>query len=386
MSARRIAVLYGTRPEAIKVAPVVRALRSCSSTDCLVISTGQHRGMLAHTGTSLDDVAAHDLDVFEPGQSPNMIMSKVLSRLDPLLKQLAPDVLLVQGDTSSAAAGGVSAFNCAIPLVHLEAGLRTGDMASPFPEEGNRRLLGQLASLHLATTVQAQNNLLAEGVAQKKIRVVGNTVVDALSDALEQSASFSDPAVAEVCGAAPDLVTITTHRRENWGEGIIGIGGAVRMLASRLPDHVFVLPLHANPIVRAPLTALLGEVKNVILTEPMGYVEFAHLMARSKAVLTDSGGVQEEASSLGKPLFVLRESTERPEVLTGGSGRLVGTEAERVVESVLSVLSDEVGYEEMVRSANPYPPGRAAPRVVSAIAEVLGGLPDPTAHGGVPCW
>jgi UDP-N-acetylglucosamine 2-epimerase (non-hydrolysing) len=375
----RILTIYGTRPEAIKVAPVIRAIEEHPDLESVTLVTGQHREMLDQVNEIFGIEPHHDLDVFAHGQTLNGLMAKVFDRLDPLLDAVAPDAVVVQGDTSTVAAASVAAFYRKIPVVHLEAGLRSGNIHSPFPEEANRRLTSQMAALHLAPTCTSFDNLVAEGLDPSTIAVTGNTVIDALLHTVRQDIPFSDARLLEAERAERPVLLVTTHRRENWGGAMEGVGRALRRLALSYPHFLVVLPVHRNPIVREAVLPYLEKIDNVLVTEPMVYGEFTRLMARSTIVLTDSGGVQEEAPSLGKPVLVMRENTERPEAVDAGTVRLIGTDEERIVAEVSRLVDDAGAYAAMANAVNPYGDGHAAARSVAAIAAFFGlgeRLPD----------
>lgn len=367
-----VMVVYGTRPEAIKVAPVIRELQSSRSLRPVCVVTGQHREMLDQVNRVFDISPDADLDLMEPGQTLNGIAARVFELLDAELLRYRPAAVLVQGDTTTVMAAGIAAFNRSIPLVHLEAGLRSRNLASPFPEEGNRRLVSQVASLHLAPTEQARKNLLEDGVREPAIAITGNTVIDALHWAVAQPVSFSDPLLASVFETNRPMLLLTAHRRENLGERMKEIGVAIRDIARTYPELLIVWPAHKNPHVREALLPYIGDVGNVITTEPVGYHEFTHLLRRTKIVLTDSGGLQEEAPSLGKPVLVLRDNTERPEAVEAGTAKLVGTEPERIKSAVNELLESPTLYDKMAGATNPFGDGRAAPRCVTAIEELIG--------------
>jgi UDP-N-acetylglucosamine 2-epimerase (non-hydrolysing) len=364
-------VVYGTRPEAIKLAPVVHALEAAEDLEPVVVVTGQHREMLDQVNRFFGITPGVDLDLMSHGASPNAIARRVLREMELLLEQQRPDALVVQGDTTSAFAASLAGFLAGVPVVHVEAGLRTGDLGSPFPEEANRRLTAVVASLHLAPTARARDNLLSEGIAPDTIVVTGNTVVDALQWAVRRPVVFSDDRLAGL-GRARGVVLVTTHRRESWGtpmqEAMRGVGDVARAH----PELDFLLPLHRNPVVRDVVLPAFTGAANVILTEPLAYAEFAHVMNRAVLVITDSGGVQEEAPSLGKPVLVLRETTERPEGVEAGVVRLVGTDRGRVAHEVGRLLSDPAAYADMARAVNPYGDGRAAARSLMALQALLG--------------
>ncbi|WP_029288107.1 non-hydrolyzing UDP-N-acetylglucosamine 2-epimerase [Cellulomonas sp. HZM] len=364
--------VYGTRPEAIKMAPIVAALESDPRLDCTVVVTGQHRAMLDQVNEVFGITPAHDLDIFAHGQGLEAVTSRTLERLTPVLRDERPDVVVVQGDTTSAFAAGLAAFYLKIPVVHVEAGLRTATIWSPFPEEGNRRLLSHITSLHLAPTAGSRDNLLREGVDPTTVVVTGNSVIDALLSTAKVERPVVDPILAAADLDGRRVVLVTSHRRESWGEPMRSTARALARLATTEPEVVFVLPLHANPLVREIFVPALSELPNVLLTEPLGYTDFAQLTARSTLVVTDSGGVQEEAPSLGKPVLVLREDTERPEAITAGTATLIGTDEERVVNEVGKLLHDASHYAAMANAVNPYGDGRAAERSVAAIAAMLG--------------
>ncbi|MFJ3404439.1 non-hydrolyzing UDP-N-acetylglucosamine 2-epimerase [Promicromonospora sp. NPDC090134] len=373
--------VYGTRPEAIKVAPVITALEADDRFDSVTVVTGQHREMLDQVNEVFGIVPDHDLDVMSHGQTLGQIFARVMSRLDPILEARRPDVVLVQGDTSTSTAAALAAFYRRIPVVHLEAGLRSGDIMSPFPEEANRKITSQIASLHLAPTLRSLANLVAEGVKLEDIAVTGNTVIDALYLAVERRTAFTDAAVERVAASGRRIVLVTTHRRENWGAAMEGVGRALARIARRFPGTEIVLPVHRNPVVRDAVLPHLDGLANVTVTEPLGYGEFTHLLSLSTLVLTDSGGLQEEAPSLGKPVLVMRDNTERPEAVEAGTARLIGTDEERIVAEVNRLLTNDTAYAAMAQAINPYGDGRSASRVLDATARMLapelpGLLPD----------
>lgn len=374
--------VYGTRPEAIKMAPIVKALEASDIIDVHVVVTGQHREMLAQVNETFGITPAEDLDIFAHGQGIEAVTSRTLERLTPILKAQKPDLVISQGDTTSAFAAGLAAFYQQIPVVHVEAGLRTPSIWSPFPEEGNRRLLTRISSLHLAPTSGSRDNLVAEGVDPATIAVTGNTVIDAFLSVAQTERAFETPELAGVGNDGRRIVLVTSHRRESWGDPMRRSASALRRLALQEPDVLFVLPMHANPLVREIFRPALEDLPNVLLTEPLGYTDFARLTALSTLVVTDSGGVQEEAPSLGKPVLVLREDTERPEAVTAGTARLIGTDEELIVSEVTALLHDTARYEEMANAVNPYGDGKAGARTVAAIEAFFGlgeRLPDFTA-------
>lgn len=372
---KKIMPVYGTRPEAIKVAPIIKALQDADDFDCVVTVTGQHREMLDQVNELFDITPDHDLNIIQPRQTLNMVMAKTIDGLDSILEQEQPDAVVVQGDTTTSTAGAIAAFNRGIPVVHVEAGLRSFNIFSPFPEEANRKMTSQISSLHLAPTSVSKANLLREAVNEDDVYVSGNTVIDALLDVVDKKVPFEDPALQDVqkaVEAGQKLVLVTTHRRENQGDAMRGVGRALARLSETHPDVLFVLPAHKNPVVREAILPFLEGKTNVVVTEPVAYGQFTHLISLADVVLTDSGGVQEEAPGLGKPVLVMRENTERPEAVTAGTVRLIGTDEERVYSEVTELLTDDAAYERMSNAVNPYGDGKAARRTLSAIRELLG--------------
>lgn len=372
----KVVVVFGTRPEAIKMAPVVRALRRDPAFACQVCVTAQHRALLDQVLEVLAVPADCDLDIMTPDQDLPEITHRVLMGLRDCLRAERPQWVLVHGDTTTSFAAALAAFYARVPVAHVEAGLRTGRRDVPFPEEMNRRLTGALADLHFAPTATARDNLLREGVARSDIVVTGNTAIDALWLALAVAREGGE---ARLFSPGRRGILVTAHRREAFGPGIRAICRAVRRLALR-PDVHVVYPVHPNPQVRGPVRESLAELPNVTLLEPQGYLAFVRLMADAHLILTDSGGVQEEAPSLGKPVLVLRECTERPEAVAAGTVRLVGTDEESIVAAAERLLEDEREYARMARAVNPYGDGRAAPRIVAALRRRAGLPPlDPAA-------
>ncbi|MGP5600647.1 non-hydrolyzing UDP-N-acetylglucosamine 2-epimerase [Glutamicibacter arilaitensis] len=369
---KKIMPIYGTRPEAIKVAPIVRAFQDSELFDCVVTVTGQHREMLDQVNALFDITPDYDLDIIEPRQTLNGVLTKTIRGLDEVLEREKPDAVIVQGDTTTSTAGALAAFYRGIPVVHAEAGLRSHDLYSPFPEEANRKLTSQLAALHLAPTRVSRNNLVRENLNGNDIVVTGNTVIDALLNVVEKQIAFEDPKLEELVASGKRIVLVTTHRRENQGEPMRQIARALARLAQVEPTVEFVLPMHRNPVVREALLPSIEGVENITLTEPLRYGEFTRMLDASNVVLTDSGGVQEEAPSLGKPVLVMRENTERPEAVSAGTVRLIGTDEQRIVDSVSQLLNNSTAYAEMANAVNPYGDGLAAERTVAAIAELLG--------------
>ncbi|MDK6806999.1 UDP-N-acetylglucosamine 2-epimerase (non-hydrolyzing) [Corynebacterium aurimucosum] len=378
MSKPKIMTVYGTRPEAIKVAPVIKALEKDERFESVAVSTGQHKEMLEQVNTMFGIEPKLDLHLMKPGQGLNEIVSRALMGLDEIIDAEQPDVIISQGDTSTAMAAALAGFHRGVKIVHLEAGLRTGDIHSPFPEEANRKLIGQVAELHLAPTAGSMENLRRENVRSKDIAVTGNTVIDALLEAASWDTEFEDPALQEAAESGKRLVVVTTHRRENL-EAMKEIGGAVKDLAEAYPDINFVLPLHLNPKVREAVLPEVESLSNVIITDPLPYDQFTKLLDRATIILTDSGGVQEEAPALGKPVLVMRQNTERPEAVVAGTVKLVGTNRSLIVAEAKLLLDDDAAYHSMANAVNPYGDGKGAERSVAAIAEMLGvgeRLPD----------
>ena len=371
-SPKRVMVVFGTRPEAIKVAPVIQALAKAAWSEPVVAVTAQHRRILDQVLELFDIRPDHDLDIIQPGQTLTDITVGGLHGLGPALAEADPDLVMVQGDTTTTFAGALAAFYQKVPVAHLEAGLRTGNVLSPYPEEMNRRLTSQLASLHLAPTPASRANLLAEGVNPASVVVTGNTVIDALHWTVGRRVPYSDPALASLDDDPRRVLLVTAHRRESWGQPMAAIGAALAALARTEPDLLIVLPIHPNPVVRETILPAVADQPNVRVVEPLAYGEFARLLHRAALVLTDSGGVQEEAPSLGKPVLVMRDTTERPEAVAAGTARLVGTDRDAIVANVRRLLHDPAAYTRMATAVNPYGDGRAAERTCQALARFLG--------------
>jgi len=379
---RNILVFMGTRPEAVKLAPVVAALREAGDFRCTVVATGQHKEMFRQVADTFGFAVDADLDVMRPNQSLAGLTARLIDGIDGWLDAAKPDMALVQGDTTTVLAASLACFYRRIPIGHVEAGLRTGNIWSPFPEEANRKLATPLVALHFAPTEAARASLLREGVAEDTISVTGNTVIDALR--IEVARQTNDPAIR--AGIDADLgrelgadwakwptVLVTGHRRENFGDGIEQICKAIATLAGRFPDHRFVYPVHLNPNVLTHVNRLLGGLSNVRLIAPQNYRNFVALMTRCRLVLTDSGGVQEEAPSLGKPVLVMRDTTERPEGVAAGTALLTGPNASTIVEHASRLLRDEASYRSMATAKNPYGDGYAAERILQRIRGFFSG-------------
>lgn len=362
---RKIMVVYGTRPEAVKMAPLIDELTRSRHCTPIVAVTGQHREMLDQVNQLFGIRPDHDLDIITQSQTLESITARVLSGVSSVIEAEAPDALVVQGDTTTCFAAALASFYRKVPLIHLEAGLRTGDRHNPFPEEINRRLTSQLAVLHLAPTRTSKANLLNDGIAERDIVVTGNTVIDALLHVSSRHAGADNPDVERI--AEQRCVLITAHRRESWGEPMAQTARAIARLARAFPDVVFLLPAHLNPVVREVLLPPLVGLENMVVTRPLDYPDFVKAMAGCSIVLTDSGGVQEEAPTFGKPVLVMRDTTERPEAVAAGTVQLVGTSEDRIFNAVNRLLTDQNAYQAMARAVNPYGDGQAAARSVRAI-------------------
>jgi UDP-N-acetylglucosamine 2-epimerase (non-hydrolysing) len=369
---KRVMLVFGTRPEAIKMAPVVRALEESPHHEPVVVVTAQHREMLDQVLDLFGITPDHDLDLSSPRQGLGALTSRAVDRLGPVVEAERPDALVVQGDTTTTFTGALAGFYSQVPVVHMEAGLRTNDVHNPFPEEMNRRLVTRLAAMHLAATPVARENLLAEGVSPADVHVTGNTVIDALLWAVEQERPVEDPLLARAELHDGPVLLWTSHRRESWGEPMARVGRAVARIAAAEPGLLVVLPAHRNPTVREALAPTVSGVPNVVVGEPVDYWSFARLMRRATLLLTDSGGVQEEGPSLGKPVLVTRDTTERPEALEAGVGELVGTDQELIVRRVRHLLHDPAEYARMATAVTPYGDGRATRRTVQAVDRLLG--------------
>ena len=365
---RRVMLVYGTRPEAIKMAPVVRELHDSPHFAPLVVLTGQHASMLDQVNADFGITAHHNLEIMAVGQSLQHITSRSLDGVSRLIATERPDVVMVQGDTTSALAAALAAFYAQVPVAHLEAGLRTEDIYSPYPEEMNRRLTTRLASLHLVPTPASRANLLRENVDRNSVLVTGNTVIDSLLWTVRQGRQFTNPRLREIERTGGPVLLVTAHRRESWGDPMRSVAEALVEISRRMPELHIVLPAHRNPVVREVLLPIVERSRNIDVLDPLPYPDFTRLMWMSSVVLTDSGGVQEEAPSLGKPVLVMRESTERPEGIAAGTARLVGTSAEVIVDSVESLIRNKTAYRAMARACNPYGDGQAARRSVEALA------------------
>lgn len=363
----KVLQVFGTRPEAIKMAPVVRALNNADGIDNKVCVTAQHRDMLDQVLNFFSITPDYDLDLMQAGQTLADVTSRIITGLTKVLEKEKPDLILVHGDTNTTFSASLAAFYQKIPVGHVEAGLRTGDIYSPWPEEANRKLTSTLASFHFAPTIKARSNLLVEGVDEKRIFVTGNTVVDGLLLALDMLRN--DPAKHEqllkqfsFLNADKKLILVTGHRRENFGDGFNNICAAIGKLSER-DDCEILYPVHLNPNVRGPVHEYLNNKKNIHLIEPQDYPAFVYLMERCYIILTDSGGIQEEAPSLGKPVLVMRDTTERPEAVDAGTVKLVGTDKDKIISEVTNLLDNNRAYDEMSLAHNPYGDGKAADKI-----------------------
>ncbi|QTF06718.1 UDP-N-acetylglucosamine 2-epimerase (non-hydrolyzing) [Brenneria izadpanahii] len=368
----KVLTVFGTRPEAIKMAPLVRVLAQDEAFESRICVTAQHREMLDQVLRLFDITPDYDLNIMQPGQSLSEISSRILRGLEPVMAEFKPDLVLVHGDTTTTLTTSLAAFYQRIPVGHVEAGLRTGNLYSPWPEEANRKLTGHLAMFHFAPTENSRLNLLREHLSDRHIFVTGNTVIDALfwvrdrivNDAqlrrsLDEKYAFLD--------TSKKLILVTGHRRESFGGGFERICSALADIALRHPEVQIVYPVHLNPNVSEPVNRILSGIDNVMLIAPQDYLPFVYLMNRSYMILTDSGGIQEEAPSLGKPVLVMRDTTERPEAVEAGTVRLVGTDVVKIVDTVSQLLTDENEYQAMSRAHNPYGDGHACQRIVDAI-------------------
>ena len=364
---KKIMCVFGTRPEAIKMAPVVKAIEQNENLQSMVAVTAQHREMLDQVLQLFHIKPDYDLNLMKQGQTLTDITSGVLRGLEEIFKKERPDLVLVHGDTTTTFAAALAAFYQQIPVGHVEAGLRSGKMYSPYPEEVNRKLTGVMTTLHFSPTPEARQNLLQENIGDTAIFVTGNTVIDALLATAKQTYQFEDVALQQLLDSLGKKVLITAHRRENQGTPMVHIFQAVRRLHETLPDVQFIFPIHKNPRVRELATQILGDLERVHIIEPLDYEPFANVMSRVDLILTDSGGVQEEAPALGKPVLVLRDTTERPEAIKAGTVALVGTDESLIYDTALHLLTDEAAYRKMANAVNPYGDGKASGRIMQAI-------------------
>jgi UDP-N-acetylglucosamine 2-epimerase (non-hydrolysing) len=373
----KVIVIFGTRPEAVKLAPVIKALERYSNITHRVVVTGQHRQMLDQVVNLFRIKVDHDLDIMEENQTLLCVVLKGLSLLNEYLEREKPDMVLVQGDTSTTFAASLASYYLGIPVGHVEAGLRTYRKYQPFPEEINRRLTSHLADLHFAPTMRARANLLHEGISEDRIFVTGNTVIDALRliekelskpGSMEEMECFFKGHLG-LSTQGSRLILVTGHRRENFGKNLVSICEALRQIALRNSDVQIVYPVHMNPNVAKPVREMLAGISNIRLIQPLEYLPFVHLMTRAYFILTDSGGIQEEAPSLGKPVLVMRDVTERPEVIEAGVTKLVGTKKETICQEAQALLDDRTLYDSMAKAANPYGNGDAALKIADIVSK-----------------
>lgn len=381
---KKVLLVFGTRPEAIKMAPLVKELQKQKERiETVVCVTGQHREMLDQVLEIFDIKPDYDLNIMKRGQDLYDVTARVLTGMSEVLKEINPDIVLVHGDTTTSTAAALAAFYQQIPVGHVEAGLRTHNIYSPWPEEMNRLLTGRLATYHFSPTPLSRNNLIKESINDRNIIVTGNTVIDALYwvvDKIKNNKELDNELESVLSKAGYDvnrldngkkLVLITGHRRENFGDGFINMCTAIKDLTVKYPNVDFVYPMHLNPNVRKPIHEVFGEdlsgLKNMFFIEPLEYLSFVYLMEKSSIVLTDSGGIQEEAPGLGKPVLVMRDTTERPEALDAGTVKLVGTDYNKIVNEVSSLIDDKTAYEKMSKAVNPYGDGLACRRIVNAL-------------------
>lgn len=370
---KRILIVFGTRPEAIKMAPLVKEFaKNKEFFDAKVCVTAQHRQMLDQVLEFFEIIPNYDLNLMKPNQSLNSVTADILMEMKPILEDFKPDYVLVHGDTATSTAAALAAYFAQCKVGHVEAGLRTWNKWSPFPEEMNRQITGRLTDIHFAPTVQSRKNLLDENVADNTIIVTGNTVIDALQDSVKKvnSEGYSNDEienVKQILDSSKDLVLVTGHRRENFGQGFINICNALKDIAEKRPNTQIIYPVHLNPNVQKPVNEILTGVPNINLIAPLSYPSFVWLMDKAKIIVTDSGGVQEEAPSLGKPVLVMRDTTERPEAVEAGTVILVGTDRAKIVAESLDLLDNPVRYAAMSRIENPYGDGMACQRIVDAL-------------------
>jgi UDP-N-acetylglucosamine 2-epimerase (non-hydrolysing) len=366
----KVMVIFGTRPEAIKLFPVINALKKHTKVICEVLVTAQHREMLDQVLTISGIVPDHDLDLMQPGQSLDSLTARLLEAIGGVLDSAKPDRIIVQGDTATAMVGALAAYYRKIPVSHVEAGLRSHNIYQPWPEEVNRKIVGTIADQHFAPTEVSAAALKAEAVAPDRILVTGNTVIDALhwvTDRISHRPELAGGLTEiEKRFAGKKIIGVTTHRRENFGDGMENIAEAIRAIASR-EDVACIFPVHLNPNVRKVMDEKLGGLDNVAMIEPLDYPHFARLLSISHIMLTDSGGVQEEAPALGKPVLVMRDTTERPEGVTAGTAKLIGTDKDRIISEIFTLLDDDAAYSAMARAHNPFGDGKASQRIAEYI-------------------
>ena len=367
----KVMSVFGTRPEAIKMAPLIKELEKRQKIESIVCLTGQHREMLMQVMNTFNIYADFNLDIMRPGQTVTTITTDVLSGMENILKETKPDVMLVHGDTSTSFAGALAAFYAGVRVGHVEAGLRTYDKLSPFPEEMNRQMTSRLADLHFAPTAANRKNLLSENISDN-VFVTGNTVIDALKTTVSNNYHFSDEALEAIDFSDAKYILLTAHRRENLGQPLRQICRAVRILARDNADVKFIYPMHLNPLVRNTAREILGGMDNIILTEPVDVCDMHNLMNRCYMVMTDSGGLQEEAPALGKPVLVLRTETERPEAVTAGTVKIAGVDTDTIVDMANTLIRDKAAYSRQAEAVNPYGDGHASARICDAVLYYFG--------------
>lgn len=367
----KVMSVFGTRPEAIKMAPLIKELEKRQNIESIVCLTGQHREMLMQVLNTFNIEADFNLDIMRPGQTVTTITTDVLSGMENILKDTKPDVMLVHGDTSTSFAGALAAFYAGVRVGHVEAGLRTYDKLSPFPEEMNRQMTSRLADLHFAPTAANRKNLFSENITDN-VFVTGNTVIDALKTTVSNNYHFSDEALEAIDFSDAKYILLTAHRRENLGQPLRQICRAVRILARDNADVKFIYPMHLNPLVRNTAREILGEMDNIILTEPVDVCDMHNLMNRCYMVMTDSGGLQEEAPALGKPVLVLRTETERPEAVTAGTVKIAGVDTDTIVDMANTLIRDKAAYSRQAEAVNPYGDGHASARICDAVLYYFG--------------
>lgn len=370
-SNKRIDVVYGTRPEAIKLSQLIRSLREKNTISLGAVSTGQHRDLLNDTASHISFKADYDLNVFSERQSLSNLAASILTNFHEHLLRRNTDLVIVQGDTTTAFAAGLAAFHLKVPIVHVEAGLRSKDQFSPFPEEANRRMLSAIVSLHLAPTDSAKTNLILEGVNEDSIKVVGNTVIDALLAEAKPLTPYDDKRIEHAIDSGRKITLVTLHRRENVGSRIESVVEAIYRISEIFQEDIIILPLHPNPDIREQIIPTLTDTPNVILCDPLPYNHFSTLLRRTHLILTDSGGLQEEAPALGVPVLVLRNNTERVESIASGAARLVGTNTEDIVRNVVELKTSTAAYESMAAKRLPYGDGNASSRAVQHILDYM---------------
>lgn len=377
---RKVLSVFGTRPEAIKMAPVVKTLEASTDFHSMVCITAQHREMIDQVLDLFSIKPDYDLDLMKQNQTLSEISTRVMENMCGILRKVKPDLVLVQGDTTTAFVTALSAFYEQIPVGHIEAGLRTNNLNSPYPEEANRQLIGRLAAFHFAPTETSKSNLMGENIPGKRIFVTGNTIIDALYMVKKRIDAYDShdlkkrisPEVMQIIDAKKPYILVTCHRRENFGKGLADICSALKMISDQRPDINIVYPVHLNPNVRKTVFDLLKNQNNIILLDPLDYLSFVALLDRSHIVLTDSGGIQEEAPSFGKPVLVMRNTTERPEAVEEGTVKLVGTSERDLLDNVFELFEDDALYQKMSRAHNPYGDGRASEYIVDRLMQCLG--------------